>query len=227
MHTDIKERVECWYRLLRLAHKSKDANVQANLKETDFYKDWGDYRNTSFTSWWKDHKKLFQDIPKIRRLKEGDLIDSNQFVISIPLMHSPTSVAKIVKEMYDREFSKNADLKKKQKRIFNGKFELSGELRLTRMHHYLLFIEKIYLPFVEIDANYKTHVISKRTVDCFMNYKSKIENNKKYEKLISSIPFTKNSSISDSSLKNVRNYISVSNNLLLNVSSGIFPGEIR
>jgi hypothetical protein len=227
MHTELKERVECWFRLLRLAHKSNDTIVQNNLNQTDFYKDWGDYRNMAFTPWWKEHKVLFQDIPKIRRFKEGDLIDSNQFVISIPLVHSPTSVAKIIKEMYGREFSKIADSRRKQKKIFNGKFELTGEMRLTRMHYYLLFIEKIYLPIVDIDPNFKTHVVSKRTVDYFKSYKSKVENKKKYEKLISSIPFTKNSSTSDSSLKNVRNYISVSKNLLTNVSTGIFPGEMR
>jgi hypothetical protein len=31
MHTELKERVECWFRLLRLAHKSNDTIVQNNL----------------------------------------------------------------------------------------------------------------------------------------------------------------------------------------------------
>ena len=225
MHTELKDRVECWFRLLRLAHKSVDPTIQSNLKKNTVYSAWGDYRNTSFSSWWKEHKIQFQNVSKIRRLCSTDAIESDHFVISIPLIHTPTSVAKIVKEMYDREFSKMNEGGRKQKRIFNGQFELSGEIRLTRMHYYLFFIEKIYLPQVEKDSSLKTYAISKRTHDCFAKFETKLKRTKTPKP--TKIPFTSGDYTSQSSLKSIRNYISVSKKLLLNVSLGIFPGDLR
>ncbi len=103
MTTELKDRVRCWFECLRLAHRSTDPVVIRNLQK-DHYADWGDYRRMAFTPWWKAHKHLFQEAPRSRRLKVGDEVLADEFVISIPFVLTPTSVGKMVREMYGREF---------------------------------------------------------------------------------------------------------------------------
>jgi hypothetical protein len=51
-------------------------------------------------------------------LKVGDEVLADEFVISIPFVFTPTNVAKMVKEMYGREFESHVSVTSKQKRQF-------------------------------------------------------------------------------------------------------------
>lgn len=241
MHTELKERVECWFRLLKLAHKSNDIIVQNNLNQTDFYKEWGDYRNMAFTPWWKVHKHLFQESPRSRRLKVGDEVLADEFVISIPFVFTPTNVAKMVKEMYGREFESHVSVTSKQKRQFYGRYELTGELRIARMRYYLIYLSNVYFLFVEPPNNVPTHKIIKRAEDVFSKHlgiiqatvkrkKENAERRKKTKRVALpkseiKIPFVSNDADVASRSRMVRNYNQKCKNLLLNVSRGEFPGR--
>ena len=240
MTTELKDRVRCWFECLRLAHRSTNHEVIRNLQK-DHYADWGDYRNMAFTPWWKAHKHLFQEAPRSRRLKVGDEVLEDEFVISIPFVFTPTNVGKMVREMYGREFESRVSIKSKQKKRFEGRYELSGELRIVRMRYYLIYLSDVYFPFVETPKSILTHKLIKRAEEVFSKHLTKIKaaTERKKEtaarrkktkraalpKVDMKIPFISNDEDQASRSKMVRNYNRKCQNLLLNVSRGEFPGR--
>jgi hypothetical protein len=241
MTTELKDRVRCWFECLRLAHRSTDPEVIRNLQK-DHYADWGDYRNMAFTPWWKAHKHLFQEAPRSRRLKVGDEVLANEFVISIPFVFTPTSVGKMVREMYGREFESRVSVTSKQKRQFEGRYDLTGELRIVRMRYYLIYLSEVYFPFVEPPNQLLTHKLIRRAEDVFSKHQKKIQatedrkietaaRRKKTKRVAlpkeeMKIPFVSNEEDPAARSKMVRNYNQRCKNLLLNVSRGEFPGRI-
>ena len=241
MTTELKDRVRCWFDCLRLAHRSTDPVVVANLKK-GVYSEWGDYQQMAFTPWWKAHKHLFQDAPRSRRLKAGDEVPENEFVISIPFVFTPTSVGRMVKEMYGREFANQVDDSGKQKRKFKGRFELSGEIRISRMQFYLIYLSDVYFPYVEQPSALPTHKLIKRAEEVFLRHFGKIKaaekrkastaarrkktNRAALSKDEMKVPFVSNADDLAATSKMVRSYNQKCKNLLLNVSRGEFPGRI-
>lgn len=241
MTTELKDLVRCWFECLRLAHRSTNPVVVANL-EKDFYADWGDYQRMAFTPWWKAYKHLFQEAPRSRRLKQGDEVPENEFVISIPFVFTATSVGRMVKEMYGREFSIRTSNSGKQKRKFEGRYELTGELRISRMRYYLIYMSGVYLPYVEHPSALPTHKLIKRAEETFSKHSTKIKlaegrkaataarrkktNRAALPKDEIKVPFVSNADALSAKSKMVRNYNLRCKNLLLNVSRGEFPGRI-
>jgi hypothetical protein len=240
MTTKLKDRVRCWFDCLRLAHQSTNPEVIKHLQNS-YYSEWGDYQSMAFTPWWKAHKHLFQDAPKSRRLKPGDQISENEFVIAIPFVQTPTSVGRMVKEMYEREFVSHSSTRGKQKRRFDGSYELTGELRISRMRFYLLYLSEIYLPLVEGNSQVPTYKLINRAEDVFERQSKKIAKAREQKKITaatrkktkrvalpkedSKIPFISNDDSNESRSRMVRNYNNYCRNLLLNVSRGEFPGK--
>lgn len=241
MTTELKDRVRCWFECLRLAHRSTDPVVVANLKK-GFYSEWGDYQHMAFTPWWKAYKHLFHDAPRSRRLKAGDEVPENEFVISIPFVLTATSVGRMVKEMYGREFANRALAGGKQKRKFEGRYELTGELRISRMRHYLIYLSDVYFPYVEQPSALPTHKLIKRAEQVFSKHLKKIKSKESRKAATAArrkktnraalpkeemkVPFVSNADDQAAKSKMVRNYNQKCKNLLLHVSKGEFPGRI-
>ena len=240
MTTELKDRVRCWFDCLRLAHRSTDTEVIRNLQK-NHYADWGDYRNMAFTPWWKAHKHLFQESPRSRRLKVGDEVLADEFVISIPFVFTPTSVGKMVREMYGREFESRVSVMTKQRRQFKGRYELTGELRIVRMRYYLVYLSDVYFPFVESPFALRTNILIRRAEGVFSKHLTKIKTTTERKKETAArrkktkraalpkvdmkIPFISNDEDQASRSRMVRNYNRKCQNLLLNVSRGEFPGR--
>lgn len=220
MNTPLKTKVKYWFEYLRLAHLSNDPEVISNLQK-DIYKDWGDYLTTSFDDWWKKHSKLFKDSFPLKRLIAGDEVQSDMFTIQFPFTYAPTTAAKVFKEMYSREFEQQRIVKTKQKKVYGGDFSLTvDDLKVDRFRYYLLYTKKVYLPLVNSPNKVTTKDFIKRAEVEFAKVKKVKKSSER-----SKIPFQTSSDVYENQSRNARRYNTYSENILLNVSKGIFPGN--
>ena len=128
MNISLKEKIRLWFSFLRLAHESTDPAVVANLKNaSQIYDAWGDYRNTSFSKFWIEHRKLFRTVSSVRRMTSGDEPDDSALFLAIPFIYSPTTVAKMVQEMYQRAQDEQRISSGKVKKVYGGEFALTTD----------------------------------------------------------------------------------------------------
>jgi hypothetical protein len=220
MNIPLKTKVKYWFEYLRLAHESNDLIVIDNLKK-DTYKDWGEYLTTPFDDWWKTHSKLFKESHPLKRLSADDEVQSDMFTVQFPFTYAPTTAAKIFKEMYEREFEQRRTVKKKLKKVYGGSFSLTvDDLKVDRFRYYLLYTKKVYLPLLNTQKKVTTKdFIKKAEIEFKKVRKVKASSDK------STIPFQTSSDVYENQSRNARRYNTYSENLILNVSKGIFPGE--
>ena len=211
-----------WYEFLRLAHQSQDPEVIANLKK-DTYKSWGNYFNTSFDEWWKKHSNLFKEPSSIKRLRVEDKIQDDVFTIQFPFTYPSTTAAKIFKEMYEREFEEQRTVKKKLKKVYGGIFSLTvDDLKVDRLRYYLLYAKKVYLPLKFGSEKVSTKDYIKKAEEVFKGVK-KLKGSSKE----SAVPFQPKGLENDyeNEHRSARRYNIYIDNIIFNVSKGIFPGE--
>lgn len=228
MNISLKEKIHHWFNFLRLAHESDDPEVIANLKKNcQMYAAWGDYRSTSFTKWWKDHSKLFRSVHVIREMTIHDLPDDTALFLAIPYIYAPTTVAKMVQEIYQRQQHKRRVLEGKVKKVYGGQFALTTEdFQASQFHYYYRFANDVYLP-LNTDGGKPT---TKNYVDRAMKVFAK-------QKLVTSweddalarrkVPFSDPNAPYSNRSKLARNYVTMIRKILLNVSLGEFPGNYQ
>lgn len=220
MNTPLKTKVKYWFDFLRIAHQSQDSEVISNLKK-DTYESWGDYLNTPFNEWWKKHSNLFHEPPsiKLKQLNVGDEVQEGVFTIQFPYTYAPTTAAKIFKEMYNREFETRRTDKKKLKKTYRGKFSLSvDDLKVDRLRYYLIYAKKVYLPIKFGDTKSSIRKFHTKAEEVFSTV-TKLKGSSKQ----STVPFQKDSA-HENNIRNVRRYNVYADNIIFNVSLGIFPG---
>jgi hypothetical protein len=222
LNTPLKTKVKYWFDFLRLAHQSKDPEVIANLKK-DTYKSWGNYSNTSFDEWWKKYSNLFKEPSSIKRLTLEDKIQDDVFTIQFPFTYPSTTAAKIFKEMYEREFEERRTVKRKLKKIYGGSFTLTvDDLKVDKVRYYLLYARKVYLPLKFGSEKVSTKDYIKKAEEVFKGIK-KLKGSSKE----SAIPFQPKGLENDyeNEHRSARRYNIYIDNIIFNVSNGIFPGE--
>lgn len=222
MNTPLKTKVKYWYEFLRLAHQSQDPEVISNLKK-DIYKSWGNYSNTSFDEWWKKHSNLFKEPSLIKRLSVEDRIQDDVFTIQFPFTYPSTTAAKIFKEMYEREFEGQRKVKRKPKKVYGGSFSLTvDDLKVDRLRYYLLYARKVYIPIKFGSDKVSTKDYIKKAEEVFKGVKKLKSSSKE-----SAVPFQSKGLENDyeNQHRSARRYNIYSDNIIFNVSTGIFPGE--
>lgn len=222
MNISLKTKIKYWFEYLRLAHKSTDTQVIANLESSKlFYATWGNYLGTSFDVWWKEHSHLFRETLQMRRLTSGDVGDDDSFCIQFPFTYAPTTAASIFKNMYSREFDARQIVKNKVKKKYGGSYSLTtDDMKIDKFRHYLLFTKSVYLPLNGAGTRLTSKDYLKKAEEVF----------KKVKKLKSSsekgrIPFQTSSDSYDNLGRLTRRYMTYSENLLRIVSAGTFPGN--
>jgi hypothetical protein len=220
MNNSLKEKIRYWFEFLKISHRSVDSVVQGNLKtEADFYSAWGDYKSVSFNEWWKTHSHLFKDSEVLSVLKDGYVVSSDAFHVRIPYTYAPTTVGKIVSEIYDRELQKRASIKGKMRKVYGGSFRLSQEdYQVAQFYYYLIFVRDVYLPIHSADPKAKTGKYIEKSKEVFGKVKKKTTEKRE-------IPFTNANITYESASRLVRRYKQMAEKLLRNVSSGVFPGD--
>ena len=222
MNISLKTKVRYWFEFLRLAHQSTDTQVIENLEASkSFYAAWGNYLDTSFDAWWKEHSHLFRQSAQIKRLGSDDKGDENSFCIEFPFTYAPTTAAAIFKDMYSREFDARQIVKNKVKKKYGGSYSLTtDDIKIDKFRHYLLFTKGVYLPLNATGSRLTSKDYLKKAEEVF----------KKVKKLKSSsekgrIPFQTSSDSYDNLGRLTRRYMTYSENLLRIVAAGSFPGN--
>ena len=219
MNNSLKEKIRYWFEFLRLAHESKNPIVVNALRNNDIYGKWGDYRSVKFNSWWSSHSSLFKNEQVLSIPQVGEIVDSEFFYVKIPFTYAPTSVGKIVADIYDRELSKRVQRTKKSRKIYQGDFKLtSSEYQVAQFHYYLVFTRDVYLPLMKSGSKNKNQDFLQKSKEVFGKLKKKSTVKRE-------IPFTNKNTSNDSDLRLVRRYRQYAEKLLRNVSQGDFPGD--
>jgi len=221
MNNSLKIKVKYWFEYLRLAHQSNNSEVAKNLEDKSIYKDWGDYLNTPFDKWWKDHSQLFIKTSQIKRLSTNDMGSDDSFCLQMPFKYAPTTAANIFKEMYEREFEIRRTEKRKLKKVYGGSFELTvDDMKVDRFRYYLHYTKNVYLPLMNSSDKPKTGTFISKAEEVFKSVKKLKKSSEK-----STIPFQTSSDVYENLSRYARRYNQYSKMLLLNVSKGVFPGD--
>ena len=219
MNNSLKEKIRYWFEFLRLAHESKDPIVVNALRSNDVYEKWGDYRSVKFNSWWSSHSSLFKNEQVLSIPQVGEIVDSEFFYVKIPFTYAPTSVGKIVADIYDRELTKRVQRTKKSRKIYQGDFKLtSSEYQVAQFHYYLVFTKDVYLPLLNSGKRQSNFEFVEKSKEVFQKLNKKTTVNR-------DIPFTKKTLSYESESRLVRRYRQCAEKLLRNVAQGKFPGD--
>lgn len=226
MNISLKEKIQHWFNFLRMAHESKDPDVIANLDmHKKVYEAWGNYRDVSFTKWWKEHSNLFRSVSVMRELNSSDVADNSALFLAIPFTYAPTTVAKMVQDMYKRQQDQRRPIKGKVKKVYGGEFALTtDDFQASQFHYYYRFAKDVYLPLNADGGQPKTKDYVKLAEQVFS--KQKLVTSWEEKALARrKVPFTDVSAPYANKSRMARNYVIVIQNILRNVAEGQFPGE--
>lgn len=226
MNIPLKQKIQLWFKFLRLAHQSNNPIVISNLKVSkELYAPWGDYMNISFTKWWSTHKDLFRSVSSMRRMTPSDVVDEKAMYLVIPFTYAPTTISKIVQRMYADEQNKRLESKKKVKKVYGGSFGLTiDDFQVSHFEYYYRFAKEVYLPLNATGEK----VTTKKYVDLAKKSFSKqklVTSWKEKELARRKVPFKDSSDVYANYSKRARDFVRIVQNILKNVSAGEFPGD--
>jgi hypothetical protein len=226
MNIRLKKKIQHWFNFLKLAHQSVDPVVIQNLKDSkSFYEAWGNYQEASFTYWWTEHRHLFRKVSGLRRMTTQDEVDDSALFLVIPFTYAPTTVAKIVQRIYDEEHQKRVMDAKKVKKVYGGSLGLStDEFQVSQFTYYHRYAKDVFLPLSQSGKKVKTKDYVTRAKVAFAK-----------QKLVTSwedsalarrkVPFKDSSDKYANLSKRARDFNRIVQNILRNVSAGVFPGD--
>lgn len=224
LNISLKTKVKYWFWFLRLAHTSTDSRVITAIKESaSFYEPWGDYLHGSFNAWWKGHASLFKQPSSLTRMSAGDIACSDDCLyFRVPLTYAPTTAAKIIERMYREEFEKRRVRTSKVKKVYGGEYRLSADdFQVSQFDYYHRFTRDVYLPLVSGSTKAKVKDFIDLAISTFARQKLKSS----LEFARRKVPFSDADTDTENLKRQVRRYRAISENLLLNVAQGKFPGD--
>jgi hypothetical protein len=235
--TPVMEKVQIWFHFLNLAYKSKDPELVAVLEASKSkYEQWGDFRTTSWTQWWKNHSHLFA-AQRIQVLSVDDEFPANSLVLSIPLDKSKSLVAKTVKRLYEnalKEHGKSARLSKFRFSInkTTGKEHL---VYAEKMRSYLIYAQEVYVPVMNKGGITSPDDLLDRSVGALQKYQNKRDQIKggtqrhlrRGQKASIAVLNSglKKDLFEFNAVQQLKRLNIYAENLLFNVAAGEFPGE--
>lgn len=206
-----KENYRLWFEFYKLCCLSKIKDIQDNLMKTgNFYDSWGDVTNIKFDDWWKTHSKLFVQ-PTVRVVKSEDEMESPYgILIEVPLNQSVTETLSQLKDI----LIKNQKVSnKKNKTILIGRYQLTeeSEPKLKTIRGVLNVYRDVYLS----NGRPKIPQLLPMIEQYYEGKKRMV------------IPPSLDSNINDldNVLRNLGRWMKWGDNILINVSQGMFPGK--
>lgn len=231
MNIPLKAKVRHWFNFYRLALKSSDPKIQANLaKSRDFYKAWGDVEKVSYDDWWRKNSSLFHE-RQLFEVLEGSFKTGDGFLyLKVPYSSPPVSAAKIFIRIYREELLKYRGIQTKVKKQYKGEYQLTPlEFQAVNFRYYWIFAEKVYFPLVEqLGAEPKTRAMVDLAKEKF---KSKVSHTRMRSKEVKKqriAPFGQDIEDEYETLsRTATRYRSIVRALLINASKGVFPGDYQ
>jgi hypothetical protein len=223
--TPLREKVQLWFHFLCLAHKSKDPDLQAVLEaNSEKYADWGDFKNLTWTAWWKDHAFLFY-VERMIQLKPGTVVPPNRFVFSIPLDRTKAQATEIFKAIYAKMQSEIGQAEKpKFKFSVNQKNRKEHLVYAEKMRTYLQYAKEVYLPIMNTGSNVSADEILKKAVIALEKIrvrKRSTQRGRAKNALLEQVKVFGNTPNAFQQIKRMNMYVE---NILFNVAAGEFPG---
>ena len=225
--TPVNEKVQIWFRFLNLAYKSKDPELIALLDANKSkYEQWGNFRTTSWTNWWKKHSHLFAT-QKVQVITEDDEFPADMLVISIPFDKPKSQVGNTVKRLY----SKALEERGRMPRLSQFKFSTNpktGKEHLVyaeKMRTYLTYAQEIYLPITNTGSNISPKDLLQKSIDALEKIKVRkrsLKRGRAKNALIEQVKLFENEFNALQQIGRMNTYVE---NILLNVATGVFPGE--
>ena len=206
-----KENYRLWFEFYKLCRLSNRKDVEVNLKKLgNLYDSWGDVTNIKFDDWWKSHSRLFEQ-PVVKVVKSEDEMESPYgILIEVPLNQSVTETLSQLKDILTKE--QKLSLKKKKTTLI-GRYQLTegSEPKLKTIRSVLNIYRDVYL------KNNRPKIPKLLPiVDEYYNGKKK-----------TTLPTTldTNQNDLDNVLRNLGRWMKWGETIMLNVSSGEFPGK--
>lgn len=221
----LKEFYRLWFEFYRMCKNGtcKEFVIAKNIQDAktiEFYESWGDVVNIKFDDWWETHEHLFRE-PTVKPLSsEIERQTENSLLIEIPLNQSITQIMKSIKGILESD-SRFRVKGNKSKRVFTSKYQLSqSEPRKELLQNLLIIYRDLYLP--ETGGRFK-----KQRGHGFTTKKllQKIEENYKTRKRKFPDALVGSKSNQDVVIRNLSRWMNWANNIMINVSKGVFPGN--
>jgi hypothetical protein len=229
LNITLKAKVRHWFNFLRLALKSTDPQVQSNLVQSaQFYEKWGDITSVSFEDWWKSNSYLFHQRQNFEVLSADVHTDEDFLYLKVPYSLSPTAAAKVFTRVYREQQSKRRT--GKVKRDYHGEYALTpAEFQAVNFRYYTLFAEKVYVPLLlKTGKKPVTKDMVALAKDKFKTSVSKTESKSYDVKKQRIAPFRQDIDDDYAALsRTATRYRLIVENLIRNVSLGVFPGEYQ
>jgi hypothetical protein len=206
-----KENYRLWFEFYKLCRLSSRKDVEINLKKLgDFYDSWGDVTKIEFDDWWKTHSRLFEQ-PVVKVVKSEDEMESPYgILIEVPLNQSVTETLSQLKDILIKE-QKSSSKKKKTNLI--GRYQLTegAEPKLKTIRSVLNIYRDVYLK----NDRPKIPKLLPMVVEYY--------DSKKKMTLPTTLDINQNDL--DNVLRNLGRWMKWGETIMLNVSSGKFPGK--
>ena len=235
--TPVNEKVQIWFRFLNLAYKSKDPELIALLDANKAkYEQWGNYRTTSWTKWWKKHSHLFTT-QKVQVITEDDEFPADTLVISIPFDKPKSQVGNTVKRLYSKALEERGRVPRLSQFKFSTNPKTGKEhlVYAEKMRTYLEYSSEVYVPIMNSGGYASKDELIAKSVVALQKYKTKRDKIKGKTKRFSRrgqlakvtiLDMHRHAHLEDFNSEQQINRMTVyAENLLFNVASGVFPGE--
>lgn len=213
-----KEAYRIWFEFYKIASNSNQIVIKNNLSRcSSFYESWGDVRTIKFDDWWITHKRLFTEKTGVKLLLNGQQRQTNDsLVIEVPLNQSTTNLIKEIKLLIDSNRVK-LSTQSKSKNTVSTSYQLSNgaEPKLASIREMLTVYKDVYLK----DTSLRGQDLYAAT---YKYYSSRKRKNMMPPSLTMTYADEKNRVF-----RNLRRWIQKSEKILLNVSTGVFPGDFE
>ena len=224
--TPVNEKVQIWFHFLNLAYNSKDPELIDLLDANkSMYEQWGNYRTTSWTKWWKNHSHLFTT-QKVQVITEDDEFPADTFVISIPFDKSKSQAGNTVKHLYGKALEERGRVPRLSQFKFSTNPKTGKEhlVYAEKMRTYLTYASEVYIPTLHSDVEVSRKEFLEKTVSTLE--KMKIRNRTlirgRGKNAVMEQYILNNLDMTIQQIDRMSIYVE---NILFNVASGIFPGE--
>jgi hypothetical protein len=225
--TPVIEKVQIWFHFLNLAYKSKDPELIALLDANKSkYAQWGNYRTTSWTKWWKNHSHLFTT-QKVQVITEDDEFPSDTFVISIPFDKSKSQAGNTVKHLYGKALEERGRVPRLSQFKFSTNPKTGKEhlVYAEKMRTYLTYASEVYIPTLNSDVEVSRKEFLEKTVSTLEKMKIRNRTLKRGRGKNAVIEQYNKFNNLDMTIQQIDRMSIYVENILFNVASGIFPGE--
>ena len=225
--TPVNDKVQIWFHFLNLAYKSKDPELIALLDANKSkYEQWGNYRNTSWTSWWKKHSHLFTT-QKVQVITEDDEFPADTLVISIPFDKPKSQVGNTVKRLYSKALEERGRVPRLSQFKFSTNPKTGKEhlVYAEKMRTYLAYAQEIYLPITNTGSNISPKDLLQKSIDALEKIKVRkrsLKRGRAKNALIEQVKLFENEFNALQQIGRMNTYVE---NILFNVATGVFPGE--